>query len=67
MGASKVEGHHGHHSIDFDASGRIACFTNPGDGTLSILSLETLNIEATLHVHGIPSAIAAIGDREHAH
>ncbi len=67
VGASKVEGHHGHHAIDFDASGGIACFTNPGDGTLSILSLETLSIEATLPVGGVPSAICAMGGREHAH
>lgn len=30
IGASQVEGHHGHHAIPFDAYGRRAIFTEPG-------------------------------------
>ena len=35
VGNSAVEGHSGHDDVTFDADGRWAFFTNPGDGTLA--------------------------------
>ncbi|MEY2724826.1 MAG: hypothetical protein RLZZ458_693 [Planctomycetota bacterium] len=64
VGSSKVEGHHGHHSISFDSEGRIACFTNPGDGTIWVMTLKDLTIRAKSIVGGTPSAIVALGAPE---
>ncbi len=66
-GPSRVEGHSGHHSICFDGDGRFACFTNPGDGTIWVISLSDLEIRGKLKVGGTPGAIAAFGSREHHH
>ena len=67
VGASKVDGHHGHHSVSFDSEGRLACFTNPGDGTIWVMSLKDLTIRAKSVVGGTPAAIVAIGAPEHKH
>ena len=67
VGASKVDGHHGHHSVSFDSEGRLACFTNPGDGTIWIMTLKDLTIRAKSVVGGTPTAIVAIGAPEHKH
>ena len=67
VGASKVDGHNGHHAIGFDSEGRIACFTNPGEGSIWVLSLKDLTIRAKSIVGGTPGAIVAIGAPEHKH
>ena len=67
VGASKVDGHHGHHSVSFDSEGRLACFTNPGDGTIWVMTLKDLTIRAKSVVGGTPAAIVAIGAPEHKH
>ncbi len=67
VGASKVDGHRGHHSISFDSEGRTACFTNPGDGTIWVMSLKDLTIRAKSIVGGTPGAIVAIGAPQHNH
>jgi hypothetical protein len=64
VGKSAVEGHFGHHDIAFDAEKRLGFFTNPGDGTISVLSLKTLEVVTTFKVGGTPTAIVAIGSRE---
>lgn len=65
--ASKVDGHHGHHAISFDSEGRTACFTNPGEGTIWVISLRDLTVRAKAIVGGTPGAIVAIGAPEHQH
>ncbi|HEY1189358.1 MAG TPA: hypothetical protein VGE74_17020 [Gemmata sp.] len=65
VGKSAVEGHFGHHSIAFDADRRYGFFTNPGDGTLSALSLKTLDVVATFTVGGTPTAVVARGGEDH--
>lgn len=65
VGASKVEGHFGHHAISFDPDGRYGIVTNPGDGTIQVLSLNELQFEATLKVGGTPSAIVSTGGGAH--
>lgn len=64
-GRSAVEGHFGHHDIAFDADRRYGFFTNPGDGTISALSLKTLDVVATFPVGGTPTAIIARGGEDH--
>lgn len=43
-----MDGHFGHHDMAFDAEKRFGFFTNPGDGTISVLSLKTLEVVTTL-------------------
>ena len=64
VGSSAVEGHSGHHDVAFDADGRFAFFTNPGDGTIAVLSLKTLEIVETFKIGGQPGAIVAHGGIE---
>lgn len=64
IGASKVEGHNGHHSIAFDSDGRRAFFTNPGDGTITILRLDNLEPATTVTVGGTPTSLLVVGGRE---
>ncbi len=64
VGRSAVEGHSGHHDLAFDADHRFGFFTNPGDGTLSVLSLRTLEVVATFAVGGSPAALVACGGGE---
>lgn len=66
-GPSKVTGDQGHHSICFDAYGRHAVFTNPGNGIVSIMSLQKLKIVASFRVGGAPDNIVAVGAPEHFH
>jgi hypothetical protein len=65
--ASKVDGHHGHHSVAFDSEGKLACFTNPGDGSVWVMTLKDLQIRAKSKVGGTPAAITAIGAAAHHH
>lgn len=65
--ASKVDGHHGHHSISFDSEGKLACFTNPGDGSIWVMTLKDLEVRAKSKVGGTPAAISAIGAAAHHH
>ena len=61
VGASRVEGHFGHHSVCFDPDGRFACLANPGDGTIWVVSLKNLEVKAKLKVGGTPAALSCIG------
>ena len=63
VGKSLGDGHSGHHDLAFDAENRVGVFTNPGDGALAVLSLETLEVVATLPVGGKPAALVACGAR----
>lgn len=64
VGKSAVEGHFGHHDLDFDADRRYGFFTNPGDGTITVLSLKTLEPVATFPVGGMPTALVVRGGAE---
>jgi len=61
IGASKLEGHFGHHDIAFLANRKTAIITNPGDGTLSIINLETQSVHQTLKIGGQPSSLLCFG------
>lgn len=64
VGPSAVDGHFGHHDAAVDADGRCAFITNPGDGTISVLSLKNLEVVATFKVGGMPTMIVARGGLE---
>ena len=61
VGASKIEGHSGHHEVCFTANRRMACFTNPGDGSIWVMSLASLEVESKLQIKGVPTRLLAIG------
>jgi hypothetical protein len=44
VGKSCVEGHYGHHDITFDADNQYGFITNPGDGTIQVLSMREMKI-----------------------
>lgn len=44
VGKSCVEGHYGHHDITFDADYQYGFITNPGEGTIQVLSMRELKI-----------------------
>lgn len=67
VGASKISGHFGHHGLDFDGDRRFAFLTNPGDGTVSILDLEKLEIINSFKIGGTPSHIVAVGGEQSDH
>jgi hypothetical protein len=67
VGKSRVEGHSGHHAIDFDADRRWAVFTNPGDGTLALFSLAERKTVTVFPVSGVPSKVALVGGRGGSH
>ncbi len=63
VGKAKLEGHGGHHSLDVDGDLRRAVFSNSGDGTLSVLSLEDKSEVAKFTVGGSPSKVIVVGGR----
>jgi hypothetical protein len=67
VGKSGVSGHFGHHQITFDADRRYGFFNNPGDATISVLSLKTLEVVKTFPVGGNPTAVLAVGTRDVGH
>jgi hypothetical protein len=67
VGKCKVEGHGGHHSVSFDADGSLAVFSNPGSGTISVLSLSERKVVHTETVGGVPTKVIAIGGAESDH
>ncbi len=67
VGASNVHGHFGHHAITFDAYGRYAVFTEPGEGMLNVFSLKDMKVVARFRVGGSPDSIVAIAAAEHFH
>jgi hypothetical protein len=67
VGPSRVQGHSGHHAIAFDSEGRHAVITNPGDGTLWVLTLNDLQVKGKAIVGGEPGSIVAIGAPSHHH
>lgn len=67
VGPARVEGHGGHHSVAFDADGRRAIFTNPGNGVLTLMDLESRTVVAEFRVGGAPSKLIAHGGRASSH
>ncbi|QEG22652.1 hypothetical protein MFFC18_25350 [Mariniblastus fucicola] len=62
VGASKLEGHFGHHGIAFVGDGKTAVVSNPGDGTLSVIDLVHQKVHQTIEVGGQPTHITNYGE-----
>lgn len=62
LGRSNIKGHSGHHEIAFLPNRRLACISNPGDGSLWLVSLHGLELLAKLDVGGVPTRVAAFGE-----
>ena len=67
VGPSKIDGHYGHHAISFDAYGRNAVFTEPGEGMINVMDMQKLQVVARFRVGGTPDSIIAVGAPEHFH
>ncbi len=61
VGPSKIVGHGGHHELAFTSSRRLAIVTNPGDGTVMVISLSDLTTVSKLKVGGTPSRLIVVG------
>ncbi|MDX1926287.1 MAG: hypothetical protein SFV81_07210 [Pirellulaceae bacterium] len=61
VGASKIEGHGGHHEIAITPSRRFAMLTNPGNGSIWVVGLKDLDVQAKLNVGGTPTRVVAVG------
>lgn len=61
VGASKIEGHGGHHEIGITPSGRFAILSNPGSGSIWVVGLKDLDVQAKLTVGGTPTRVIAVG------
>ncbi|XZE21125.1 hypothetical protein SH449x_001022 [Pirellulaceae bacterium SH449] len=59
VGPSQIDGHSGHHDISITPNKRLACITNSGDGSIWIVSLNDLSIQAKLNVGGSPARAIA--------
>ena len=63
VGKCLVAGHSGHHDIAFDANSSIGVISNPGDGTLTTVSLASRKPTGTFAVGGKVSRVIAVGAR----
>lgn len=59
LGPSKIQGHSGHHDICFLPERPMACISNPGDGTIWLVSLRDFTVVGKLHVGGEPGRLIA--------
>ncbi len=57
LGPSKVEGHSGHHEIAFLPQRTMACISNPGDGSIWLISLNDGSVLNRFPVGGIPGRL----------
>jgi hypothetical protein len=67
IGRAKVQGHAGHHGLTLDGDRRRAIVSNPGDGTIALVSLGDRTVLMPLSVGGAPSKLVAVGGRGGSH
>lgn len=60
VGRSLVEGHSGHHEA-VAVGRRFVAISNPGDGTISIVSTTDWTVKGTLPVGGTPTRLVVVG------
>jgi hypothetical protein len=61
IGRNQIAGHSGHHQVISLPRGREVAFTNPADGTVTIVSLSDFDKTTTINVGGKPTRLIAIG------
>ncbi len=59
VGSSKITGHSGHHGFTALPNGRLGCISNPGDGSIWLVSLHDLQVLAKFQVGGAPTRLIA--------
>jgi len=62
VGPNQMVGHSGYHAATMLPDGRHVAITNPGDGSLWVISLRNFQVVAKLHLDGTPTRLLAIGD-----
>lgn len=60
VGRSQIEGHSGHHAVA-PIGKRFVAITNPGDGTICLISTSDWSVQATFKVDGTPTRLLAVG------
>ncbi len=60
VGKSQIQGHSGHHEVT-DIGGRFLLVSNPGDGTITVISTSDWTVQSTLNVGGTPTRLICIG------
>lgn len=65
MGKAKINGHSGHHAISVDSDQFRCILTNPGDGTLTVFSLDERKLVMNYTVGGTPTRVIAFGGHVH--
>ena len=61
VGPNQMVGHSGYHAATMLPDRRHLAITNPGDGSLWVISLSDLNVVAKLDLDGTPSRLLAVG------
>ncbi|MCG8651204.1 MAG: hypothetical protein MI861_15305 [Pirellulales bacterium] len=61
VGPNQMVGHSGYHAAAMLPDRRHAVITNPGDGSLWVISLNSLKVVAKLNLDGTPTRLLAIG------
>tara|TARA_A100001391_G_scaffold135268_2_gene94060 strand:+ start:210 stop:1550 length:1341 start_codon:yes stop_codon:yes gene_type:complete len=62
VGRSQIEGHSGHHEAALLPTKRHLLVSNPGDGTITLISTVDFSVVATFSVGGTPARLEAIGE-----
>jgi hypothetical protein len=65
VGKPKIAGHSGHHSVAVDSDQFRCILSNPGDGTLTVFSLNERKLIMNYTVGGIPTRVIAYGGHVH--
>ena len=61
VGPNQMVGHSGYHAVTMLPDRRHAVITNPGDGSLWVISLSNFKVVAKLNLDGTPTRLLALG------
>ncbi len=61
VGPNQMVGHSGYHAVAMLPGGRHAVITNPGDGSLWVISLSDFKVVAKLKLEGTPTRLLTLG------
>ncbi|WP_417746866.1 hypothetical protein [Rosistilla oblonga] len=61
VGPNQIEGHSGHHTVTVLPGRRQVALTNPGEGSIWIVSLTDFKVAAKFEVPGTPTRLIALG------
>jgi hypothetical protein len=61
VGRSNIQGHSGHHELAVLPHRTSVAITNPGDGSIWIISLSDFTVQEKLNVGGSPTRLVSVG------